>query len=71
MPADGKHKYIALSYVWGATRSLMTVSSNLVRFQCRDAFLEDEFLSKISETIKNAMYVVGLLGERYLWVDSL
>jgi hypothetical protein len=55
--------YVALSYVWGRTRTLQTLLSTIDGFQERNAFLVEENASQIPSTIKDAMYVTKLLEE--------
>ena len=69
--ASFQSRYVALSYVWGGLDQLMNTSLN------------DELLSKpfslrakhnqrlLRNTIKDAILLVRLLGEQYLWVDAL
>jgi hypothetical protein len=63
--------YIALSYVWGQTVSLKTVKSNLAQPQMPGVLSSDPYLSKMSVTIKDAISVLKLMRERFLWVDML
>lgn len=61
-------RYIALSYLWGRNfAQLFTTSANLLRLSMPGA-LEKE---KLPRTIKDAIKLTKLLGERYLWADSL
>lgn len=65
----GRHRYLALSYVWGSTAQLMTKKSSLDTLSVKGALsaLGDE----LSEVVRSAMEFVSSLGERYLWVDAL
>jgi len=62
-------RYIALSYVWGGPQL----------FQNTKAIRHDLYVpgalstgkGKIPQTIRDAIILVQLLGEQYLWVDSL
>ncbi|EXJ89685.1 hypothetical protein A1O3_02752 [Capronia epimyces CBS 606.96] len=61
-------RYIALSYLWGKNFvQLFTTSKNLPKLSQPGA-LEKE---KLPRTIKDAIILTRLLGERYLWTDSL
>lgn len=61
-------RYFALSYLWGKNFSqLFTTSKNLSRLSQPGA-LEKE---KLPRTIKDTIKLTRLLGERYLWTDSL
>jgi hypothetical protein len=62
-------QYLALSYVWGNSNSLMTTTSNRHQLEQPGSLLQHA--DKIGSLIRNAMELVQNLGERYLWVDSL
>ena len=68
VPAPAACRYVALSYVWGEAEVLQTTLSNLTQL-CKPHGL-DKFLRDIPTTIVNAIDLVAMLGERYLWVDS-
>ena len=62
-------RYLALSYVWGHSKTLRNTRNIRVELE-----MEAELLERIEElpkTIKDAIALVKELGERYLWVDSL
>lgn len=63
--------YVALSYVWGATQSLETNTANLRSLQQVGSLSVENTTVPIAKTIRDALGVVKLLNERYLWVDSL
>ncbi|KAK3323671.1 heterokaryon incompatibility protein-domain-containing protein [Cercophora scortea] len=69
VPAPPGAAYIALSYVWGQTEILRTTSDNLAAHQV-DGTIGGS-TKTIPQTIRDAIGLVPLLGERYLWVDSL
>ena len=50
-------EYIALSYVWGGV--------------AQKSFRQGSTLSRLPQTIEDAMACVRSLGKRYLWVDSV
>lgn len=62
-------RYIALSYVWGRI--------NMFETQRQIVSLLEEpkglcpYLEEIPRTIQDAMRVVNMLGERFLWVSSI
>ncbi len=61
-------RYVALSYLWGKNFvQLFTTSKNLPKLSQPGA-LERE---KLPRTIKDAIKLTRMLGERYLWTDSL
>jgi hypothetical protein len=63
--------YFALSYVWGGMDFFKALEGNMQQLQCENAFSTIRGAREIPQTIKDAMALVTLLGERYLWVDSL
>jgi hypothetical protein len=62
-------RYIALSYVWGKVDQPQTVLANFQEF-CTPGGLS-KITENIPRTISDAIKLVDLLGERYLWVDAL
>lgn len=62
-------RYIALSYVWGRAKVLQTTRSNVAALRKINGL--DEFLQDIPATIADSIDLVAMIGERYLWVDSL
>ncbi|KAK3688341.1 heterokaryon incompatibility protein-domain-containing protein, partial [Podospora appendiculata] len=69
VPAPAGAAYIALSYVWGQTELLRTTSKTLAAHQIDGSI--GGLKKEIPRTIRDAIGLVPLLGERYLWVDSL
>ena len=61
-------RYCALSYVWGGTQPLQTMSSNFTELQSEGAVRNHAALSR---TVRDAMDLTSSLGVRYLWVDCL
>lgn len=66
--------YIALSYVWGLSQPIrlrsMDFKAHESRTNSQPAFTQLD-RDKLPRTIRDAMSVVAVLGEQYLWVDSL
>lgn len=62
-------RFVALSYVWGSTKSLQTVKGNL-EFLRREYSLT-EMHEELPCVIGDSIDFVEALGETYLWVDSL
>ncbi|PPQ93699.1 hypothetical protein CVT25_001740, partial [Psilocybe cyanescens] len=63
-------RYLALSYVWGdVVPSIRLLKSNVAELGTEGALrvLKD----KLPKTVQDAIDLVRLIGERYLWVDSL
>ncbi|GAP86705.1 putative heterokaryon incompatibility protein [Rosellinia necatrix] len=64
--------FVALSYVYG-TRPWFKITDKaaLSRLQGPGSLGVPEMLACISPTIKHAMYLTKVLGERFLWADAL
>jgi hypothetical protein len=78
VPPPGS-KYVALSYVWGRTNPYHaswadfidpTLTPPVKKQVSRQAYLPLH-RGNLPQTIRDAMVVVGAIGERYLWVDAL
>ena len=67
--ASAESRYIALSYVWGGTPAVKTVKSNLNDLRRPGSITTDAGNLAIPKTIRDAIRLTLLLGERYLWVD--
>lgn len=66
--APRNSRYVALSYLWGKNfNQLFTTSKNLPTLS-KPGALEKE---KLPRTIKDSIQLTRMLGERYLWTDSL
>lgn len=65
-----KTRYIALSYTWGGIQCLKHTSQTLERLKRKGSLHPDE-AADIPRTVRDALNITKLLGERYLWVDSL
>ncbi|KID81358.1 heterokaryon incompatibility protein [Metarhizium guizhouense ARSEF 977] len=63
--------YVALSYVWGSQKTLLAMKSNHDLLRLAGSLTLATWEPPISITTRHAMGIVGLLGERYLWVDTL
>lgn len=62
-------EYIALSYVWGQSKSLGCTKTNISRLRV-DGSLR-ELRNELPRSINDAIELVYSIGERYLWVDAL
>ncbi|KAK4959496.1 hypothetical protein LTR10_004301 [Elasticomyces elasticus] len=64
-------QYLALSYVWGGIDGYLSRKSD----KTRDLLTEDEIIpikrKRLPRTIRHAMRVTEMIGERYLWVDAV
>ncbi|CZR61750.1 uncharacterized protein PAC_11647 [Phialocephala subalpina] len=63
--------YVALSYVWGTAPFFKTTIRNVARLQSDFALADSHQKLGVPRTIEDAIALVGLLKERYLWVDAL
>lgn len=63
-------RYLTLSYTWGRVDCLKHTDSNIEQLRKSGALHPDKAPS-IPRTVRDAMNVTKLLGERYLWVDAL
>ncbi len=66
---SAESRYIALSYVWGNITTAQTTKSNLMHLKTPGSIMADGGDLAIPNTIRDALRLVSLLGERYLWVD--
>jgi hypothetical protein len=71
IPVQPGLSYFALSYVWGGIEFFKTSIENLEQCKKDNAFSNTNGIPGIPKTIRDAMALVRILGERYLWVDSL
>lgn len=66
VPAKAELQYVALSYVWGQAAMLRTERANLLAHQNDRVF--DRLRVMMPATINDAIGLVPLIGERYIWV---
>lgn len=64
-------RYVALSYVWGKSVALKTLISNVEEHQQPGIFQQPHIASQMPRTVYDAIQLVQLLPERYLWVDAI
>jgi hypothetical protein len=64
-----KHRYFALSYVWGNMVTFQTIKSNLSELEEQGSILR--LRDKFPQVINDAISLVSALEERFLWVDAL
>ncbi|KAF2472799.1 HET-domain-containing protein [Lindgomyces ingoldianus] len=67
-PFQGE-RYVALSYTWGKIDPLVLKRDNEVILRQEGAFVA--LKEKVPTTIQDAISLCRMLGEQYLWVDSL
>lgn len=61
-------RFVALSYLWGKDfKQLFTTSENLARLSTPNALRHE----KLPRTVKDCIKLTDMIGERYLWTDSL
>ena len=63
--------YVALSYVWGKNQFFKTTRKDLPQLQLDQAFFDSRNRLGIPRVIEDAIKLLSLLEERYLWVDAL
>lgn len=64
-------RYIALSYVWGQVDCFQTKKSMVAKLKLPNSLSRKHMGEHIPRTIRDAIRITSMLGERYLWVDSL
>ena len=69
--ANTETRYVALSYVWGDFRSIQANKGNFMYLREPGTIDVSNGNIKLGKTIEDALRLVSLLGERYLWVDRL
>lgn len=68
-PAPPNCKYFALSYVWGGIEQLRLTKENLHVLTQEQPFPSN--FRGASKTVMDAMGFCRLIGQRYLWIDTL
>ena len=71
VPFQATISYFALSYVWGRVETAVMERSNFVQLQQPGSLLGPHQAIELPKTIKDAMFLTGFLGHRYLWCDRL
>ena len=71
VPYQASLSYFALSYVWGQVERAKMARSNLIELQQPGSLLGPHEAVKLPKTIRDAMFLTGFLGHRYLWCDRL
>ncbi|KAI0203109.1 heterokaryon incompatibility protein-domain-containing protein [Astrocystis sublimbata] len=62
-------RYVALSYVWGKTKTLSTTKDNLAVLQEEGAI--ERHRKDLPRVVSDAIDLVRGIGEKFLWVDAL
>lgn len=80
VPGHSVPQYVALSYVWSNTSGesdlnvahrILLTKANLVDFQRPGCLLQDDIAALLPYSVQDAMVLVRMMGEIYLWVDCL
>lgn len=71
IPGSECDSYIALSYRWGNAQGLQIQPDTMARLQRPKALDDPEISSQLSPMIRHAIFLTPIIGERYLWVDTL
>ncbi|CAI9630115.1 hypothetical protein GT037_009935 [Alternaria burnsii] len=66
---DIADRYLTLSYVWGGVQTLQATTTNFEKLKRPGSLGRDEVV--LPKTIRQAIDVTRLLGERYIWIDQL
>lgn len=66
---DNADRYLTLSYVWGGARTLQATTANIEQLRQPGSLTRDKVV--LPKTIRQAINVTQLLGERYIWIDQL
>ena len=61
--------YVCLSYVWGPHPQLQLIEKTLGTLTTKGVLFDET--TRIGQTIKDAIFVCGMLSQDYLWVDSI
>jgi hypothetical protein len=66
---DIADRYLTLSYVWGGVQTLQATIANIEQLRKPGSLNRDKVV--LPKTIRQAIDVTRLLGERYIWIDQL
>jgi hypothetical protein len=71
VPGEGILEFLALSYRWGITAGFRTSRRMLEDLQLPESLSQEAINGRIPLTIRHAMRLTQIIGERYLWVDAI
>ncbi|KAK1539305.1 uncharacterized protein CCOS01_00619 [Colletotrichum costaricense] len=71
VPGDGCESYATLSYRWGKTPGLHILSDTISKLQTPGAIDDPVIASQLAPMVLHAVHLTSIIGERYLWVDTL
>lgn len=65
--------YVALSYVYGRQKGFTITAKALARLQQPQVLnnADNDVSHYVAPIVRHAMYLTSIMGERYLWADSL
>jgi hypothetical protein len=69
VPGDHSLSFVALSYRWGSATSQQMDKKAFQDLKRPGSFAQDSDL--LTPTVRDAIYTVRTMGERYLWVDAI
>ncbi|PNP77722.1 hypothetical protein FNYG_08803 [Fusarium nygamai] len=69
VPGNDSLSFVALSYRWGLATSRQMDKKAFQDLMRPGSFAQDNDL--LTPTVKDAIYTVRTIGERYLWVDAI
>lgn len=62
-------RYLTLSYVWGDVACVRLAKGNAKNLMIENSLIN--FRNDLPRTITDALQFVSMIGERYLWIDTL
>ncbi|KAJ0334421.1 hypothetical protein COL5a_000478 [Colletotrichum fioriniae] len=71
VPGDGCESYVTLSYRWGKTPGLHILGDTISKLQSPGAIDDPVIASQLAPMVLHAVHLTSVIGERYLWVDTL
>jgi hypothetical protein len=71
VPGEDTGSFVALSYRWGDDTKLMTDYEMMLKLQRLGSLKDKEIADKLPPIMLHAMHLTRVIGERYLWTDSL
>lgn len=70
--SDKQYRYLALSYMWGHTEQVVRLlTTNRDTLMRPGGLQQTASVNLLPKTIQDAIELVRLVGEQYLWIDSL
>lgn len=71
VPGKECDSFIALSYRWGKAQGLKIQADTMSLLQEPDALDDPAISSQLAPMVRHAIFLTLMIGERYLWVDTL